>query len=310
MKAMYDYAIWHGKEMTLYKGTKAEVKGILIEFDGILIDGIIEEAFPSSYRILYISKSQKGDPKEIHTKYIPDPYGAFVYQVAVNPEIVMTHKNGDDEYKSIKGRFKYEINPIVMTEYKEKCVSPYNRTIDQCLIVSGFAGIGKSYFAEKYKDDYSIIDLDSSVFSWLEKEDGTKVKNPTFVEDYTCAIRRLAQYVDFLFISTHDEIRKSLTHQDMNFITICPKREAKDQWIERLKKRNPNDRIIPVMEENWDKFLDTLSIDSGLVGDMLVTLNGDKYLDASWLEDCRSIMIGEPYDIIIDGQTVTLNTRC
>ena len=112
-------------------------------------------------------------------------------------------------------------------------------------------------------DKYDILDLDSSSYSWITKEDGTKEKNPCFALDYLEAINDMRKCVDFLFVSTHEDIRSEMKRHCIKFITVCPKREAKDQWIERLKKRNPNDRIIPIMEENWDKFLDGLDLKSG-----------------------------------------------
>ena len=209
-----------------------------------------------------------------------------------------SNHSDNDSWKSINGRFKYEIKEIEEVDYETVC--KYSRAYrnNKALIVSGFAGVGKTRFTELYKSIYDIIDLDSSYYSWIINEDGTKEKDPNFVANYSQAISELEGYADIIFISTHEDVRKRLKERDIPFITVGPKREAKDQWIERLKKRNPDDRIIPIMEENWDSFLDTLNLDNGLTGKMAIKLNGDQYLDPSWVGPIRNIVIGEP--LVID----------
>ena len=293
----------YGQIMTLYKGTKAEVTGIYYESSDLLLyKGLefAENTVPSSFDVLYVTPDKNFNPKEIHTsKNVPFILGVFLYRPAVNPEIKMTHHSDNDSWKSINGRFKYEIKEIEEVDYETVC--KYGRAYrnNKALIVSGFAGVGKTRFTESYKSIYDIIDLDSSYYSWIINEDGTKEKDPNFVANYSQAICELEGYADIIFISTHEDVRKRLKERDVPFITVCPKRDAKDQWIERLKKRNPDDRIIPIMEENWDSFLDTLSPDTGLIGKILITLSGDQYLDPSWVGPIRNIVIGEPFVIDI-----------
>lgn len=292
----------YGQIMTLYKGTKSEVTGIYYESSDLLLyKGLdfAENTVPSSFDVLYVTPDKNFNPKEIHTsKNVPFILGVFLYRPAVNPEIKMTHHSDNDSWKSINGRFKYEIKEIEEVDYETVC--KYSRAYrnNKALIVSGFAGVGKTRFTELYKSIYDIIDLDSSYYSWIINEDGTKEKDPNFVANYSQAISELEGYADIIFISTHEDVRKRLKERDIPFITVGPKREAKDQWIERLKKRNPDDRIIPIMEENWDSFLDTLNLDNGLTGKMAIKLNGDQYLDPSWVGPIRNIVIGEP--LVID----------
>ena len=287
----------YGVLMTLYKGTKSEVTGIYYESNDYLSTtklNVKEETIPSSFKALYVTPDKNLSPKEIHTsKDIPFILGVFLYRPNVNPEIVMTHHVANDSWKSIKGRFKYEVKQY--DEVDPEILDKYGRREkDTYIIVSGFTGIGKSYFAEKYKDEYDILDLDSSYFSWVTKIDGTKEKQDStyFAANYLGAIKELAPYVDIMFISTHDEIRRKLAEYKIPFISVYPKYEAKEQWLDRLRKRNHEDRIIPIMDENWDKFVKDIKKDA--YGSTLVLLDGDKYLDMKWLSTIRNIMIGEP----------------
>lgn len=91
-------------------------------------------------------------------------------------------------------------------------------------IISAFATMGKTTLAQKNK---RIVDLDSSAFSWVEKEefleDGTPVKykerNPNFAEDYYAEIEKLLkdENVDLVLISTHEQIRRKLTKEGVEF---------------------------------------------------------------------------------------------
>lgn len=117
----------YGVLMTLYKGTKSEVTGIYYESNDYLSTTklkVKEETIPSSFKVLYVTPGKNIGPKEIHTsKDIPFIIGVFLYKPNVNPEIVMTHHTANDSWKSIKGRFKYEIkqydevDPEILDKY-------------------------------------------------------------------------------------------------------------------------------------------------------------------------------------------------
>lgn len=54
-------------------------------------------------------------------------------------------------------------------------------------IISGFPGIGKSYFFRNQEyNNRTVLDSDSSEFSWVKDENGnnTKERNPDFPSNY------------------------------------------------------------------------------------------------------------------------------
>ena len=51
-----------------------------------------------------------------------------------------------------------------------------------------------------------FADSDSSVFSWIEVN-GKKERNPDFLSDYIEHIKSLIGKVDYIFVSSHGDVR-------------------------------------------------------------------------------------------------------
>lgn len=53
------------------------------------------------------------------------------------------------------------------------------------MVVCGFPGVGKAYAVKHWNHpDYKIYDSDSSDFSWVDKNDHSKGRNPDFLMNY------------------------------------------------------------------------------------------------------------------------------
>lgn len=91
------------------------------------------------------------------------------------------------------------------------------------VIISGFPGIGKSKATELLLSlGYRVSDSDSSKYSWIEK-DGEKVRNPNFVNDYLEHIKNCVKDgYDYVFVSTHKEIREALRKAEIQFLIAFP----------------------------------------------------------------------------------------
>jgi hypothetical protein len=124
---------------------------------------------------------------------------------------------------------------------------------NQTRIIAGFPGIGKSFYFEKHKN--TTLDSDSSLFSWVIL-DGNKVRNPEFPNNYISHIKENIGKYEFIFVSTHDQIRRALRQNCIFFYLLYPARNRKDEFMQRYKDRGSPDSFISLISDNWDKWLD------------------------------------------------------
>lgn len=80
--------------------------------------------------------------------------------------------------------------------------------MNKVTIIAGFAGIGKTTLANKYKN---VIDLESSYYKWdntgitnisIEKSKGMKnrIKNPNWPQNYYDAIKEASKKYDIVLV--------------------------------------------------------------------------------------------------------------
>ena len=120
-------------------------------------------------------------------------------------------------------------------------------------IISGFPGIGKSFYFETHKE--TTLDSDSSSFSWT-LEEGKKVRNPDFPTNYIEHIKENIGKYEFIFVSTHIEIREALQENCIFFYLVYPARNRKNEFLQRYQDRGSSDSFIKLISDNWDKWLD------------------------------------------------------
>lgn len=130
------------------------------------------------------------------------------------------------------------------------------------MIVSAFAGVGKTTLAQKYGKD--VIDLESGDFRWLNN-DGTeqskgsqRVQNPRFPINYLEAIKAANQKYKVVLISQHEVIRKCLDAVKLDYILAYPDMSMKEEFIERYRKRGNNENFIRLISTEWEKWIQAL----------------------------------------------------
>lgn len=130
------------------------------------------------------------------------------------------------------------------------------------MIVSAFAGVGKTTLAQKYGKD--VIDLESGDFRWLNN-DGTeqskgsqRVQNPRFPINYLEAIKAANQKYKVVLISQHEVIRKCLDAVKLDYILAYPDISMKEEFIERYRKRGNNENFIRLISTDWEKWIQAL----------------------------------------------------
>lgn len=109
-------------------------------------------------------------------------------------------------------------------------------------IVSGFPGIGKSTFAEKYTG--KVSDSDSSKFD-----------KANFPANYMEHIVEKAKENDWVMVSSHDVVRKALVDLKLPFTLVYPYKELKNEYLQRYRDRGSSKAFVDMMDANWDKFV-------------------------------------------------------
>lgn len=118
-------------------------------------------------------------------------------------------------------------------------------------VYCGFAGIGKSSLA-KVNDKF--VDLESSNYRWLNKDD--KTPNPNFVQDYKKAIDENIKNDKIVLTSLHPQIVNLLISENYNMKIVIPNLNCKDIYKQRYIDRGNDKEFIENMMNNWEKFID------------------------------------------------------
>ncbi|MGL5191232.1 MAG: hypothetical protein ACRC7S_16455 [Cetobacterium sp.] len=131
-------------------------------------------------------------------------------------------------------------------------------------VISAFPACGKSYIHNnRDRFGFKTVDSDSSKFSWILDEEGesTGIRNPEFPSNYIKHIRGLlGTGLDFIFVSTHKEVREALEENGINYVLVYPTLESKDTFMGYYRQRKSPQSFIDLMEKNWESFIKSCSI--------------------------------------------------
>lgn len=114
----------------------------------------------------------------------------------------------------------------------------------------------KTYFFEQHPEE--TIDSDSSFFSWIIREDGLKIRNPDFPNNYIQHIKEQLGKYKFIFVSSHYSVRKALEENELKYTLIYPDKSLKDEWVERFKNRGNDSQFISFISDNWESFIEEI----------------------------------------------------
>ena len=184
----------------------------------------------------------------------------------------------------------------------------FKRTV----VVSAFPCCGKTYAFENYQDKYSILDSDSSKFSWILrkrtkeeleiakkawesephlldgdgyinqiKDEEIKVRNPDFPKNYIEHIKENIGKVDFIFVSSHLQVREAMKEADIRYCTVYPKEEMLNEWVGRMYLRGNNEQFIKFQIEHWEEFMHNITFEPYGFG--ICRLGNNEYLDLDFL---------------------------
>lgn len=120
-------------------------------------------------------------------------------------------------------------------------------------VVAAFPGCGKSSFFNTYGS--ICLDSDSSNFSWLLKEDGTKERHPEFPANYINHIKENLGKVKWIFVSSHDVVRDALSDNKINFFLVYPSIDRKSEFLQNYKDRGSPDSFINLLDNKWEDWI-------------------------------------------------------
>lgn len=112
-------------------------------------------------------------------------------------------------------------------------------------IIAGFPGVGKSWLKDKLGEEVS--DSDSSKFPKDE-----------FPQNYIDHIKSLQGKKKIILVSTHKDVLNKLEEEGISYILAYPKRELKEEYLERYKERGSPPQFIELLDKKWDSFIDDL----------------------------------------------------
>lgn len=137
-------------------------------------------------------------------------------------------------------------------------IKDYQKFKIDTMLISAFPGTGKSYYVNygegsEYMTEGFATDSDSSKF---DKSD--------FPDNYIEHIKnKIKEGYARIFISSHKDVREALVKNNLPFTLIYPKRELKDEYLQRYKQRGNSEKFVELLNNNWDLWLDELEQQEG-----------------------------------------------
>ena len=111
-------------------------------------------------------------------------------------------------------------------------------------IISAYPCCGKTYAFENYQDIYSILDSDSSEFSWIYRER---------TDDELQKIKECK--VEYIFVSSHLVVRQALESTGIKYFTVYPEIDLLDEWVGRMYRRGNDKSFIDFQIKHWNDFV-------------------------------------------------------
>ena len=142
------------------------------------------------------------------------------------------------------------------------------KTKKQTFIISAFPGCGKTTAYVKLKNDFNIIDLESSFFN----------KND-FPNNYIEEIQNNIGKAYIIFISPHEKIRNKLHEMNIPYILFYPNIARKDEMISLYEERGNEKVFIELMKEHFEHFYESVVQDNYAEPKICLEYEGDFILN-------------------------------
>ena len=129
------------------------------------------------------------------------------------------------------------------------------------MVICGFPGIGKTFTVQNWiYSNIKIYDSDSSNFSWIDKNDHSKGRNPDFPANYIEYIKSIDNENSIVLTSSHKEVRDALKAAGINYYVVYPNLESfgKDFYLDRIRRRENginSDSFVSLIAENCEDWI-------------------------------------------------------
>ena len=148
------------------------------------------------------------------------------------------------------------------------------------IFIFAFTATGKSTVAKKYKN---VIDMESTSYKYKDcsVEDETlkstvRDLNEEWPENYFKALKEVKDKYDYILIA--DEICKDfLINNNYQYWYVYPKRELKQEYLDRCKKRGNNEDFIFWYSKLWDEWITKCKEDN--YASKKIELDSNEYLE-------------------------------
>ena len=92
-----------------------------------------------------------------------------------------------------------------------------------------------------------------------EKIDKIIVLTP---QNYINHIKEHMDEEDIIFVSSHKVVRDALKEEGIPYYLVYPRKDMKEEWMTRFKKRGNDENFIKFQDEHWDEFIEDMENDA------------------------------------------------
>lgn len=128
------------------------------------------------------------------------------------------------------------------------------------LVILGFKGIGKTYTYDYTKNsDLKVTEIDIENFLW--KDEKKEIRNEEFPNNFILDIKNKMDDYEVILLSSDKIIRTLLKEEDIQYVSVYPGKDIKDEFIGRFTRRGINDDFVQSLRDNWDVIINDLEND-------------------------------------------------
>lgn len=181
-----------------------------------------------------------------------------VYSDTLDASVIASNHGGGGH----KGAAGFRSESLLLKKISEDDVS------DGAIVVCGYPGIGKTVATINLQNlGYQVLDVDYKNFStkncMFRSQMGNvpmncEMKNPSFPDNFIRYIRERKNTVDFIFVSSDEDVRNALKLAEIKYVSVYPKKESKYKYINRLSRSNYREEDIAMLNRRWDAEIDEL----------------------------------------------------